>query len=599
MRVVCFSPGDLRRKTVAWLRSRVTLPLVKWTVSWWLLIVFLAIFAAAALAGVAVTNRSVFCVSCHEMRVQYDRWRVSSHKNVPCEECHIMPGVGNMVRAKASALRLVYKHVKGNIDREAIEGHVSDANCKKCHAQTNDVIVYHGLKITHKKHWDMGIGCTFCHDNVVHGPNAATKNTPRMDKCFECHNGKRVSNTCGLCHETLGVRQPSAFSSEWVAGHKQEVAGNQDSCKRCHQEDFCNNCHTMATPHPSNWAESHASRPMNSQQNCKICHPSDFCADCHKQKRAHELGWMTKHVDEFRRRPDSCNQCHDRAFCSDCHARYQGHPKNWLQAHPASAKKKPENCRACHTESFCVGCHQGKVPASHQDSGWLRSHSDQASSGNSKCATCHKPAFCMRCHKTHEPKSHQGEWLKTHPTAAAASGAACATCHTKDYCSRCHGTVMPHPKGWSSAHIPAAQQNKALCARCHGEQFCLACHRGTRPSSHTATWIPKHGHAAGNGSSCANCHTRDFCRSCHSNVMPVSHKAEWRKTHGKVGSKDKTPCITCHGDKPCADCHGGIEMPHAESWVMEHKKAKGVSLTGDSVCSKCHEKAFCKTCHPG
>ena len=59
---------------------------------------------------------------------------------------------------------------------------------------------------------------------VVHGPNAATKNTPKMTTCLQCHDGAKAPNNCSLCHQTLGERRPSVFTQAWVTGHKQEVA---------------------------------------------------------------------------------------------------------------------------------------------------------------------------------------------------------------------------------------------------------------------------------------------------------------------------------------------------------------------------------------
>ncbi|MHB1189519.1 MAG: NapC/NirT family cytochrome c [Armatimonadota bacterium] len=586
-----------RSRFVCWLKSKVTVPLIHWTVSWWLVITFFAVLAISGVAGIASTNRSVFCSSCHEMAVHYSTWKVSSHKNVECEECHITPGMVNMVKAKFSAMRQVYRHVTDDVKPSEIKGHVPDENCKKCHASTRDTVVYHGLKITHKKHWNMGIGCTKCHDRVVHGPNAATINAPRMGTCFECHNGKKVSNNCTLCHETLGVRQPSAFSKEWVEGHKEEVTAGKQTCKRCHQPDFCNNCHRMATPHPADWVQAHPSHVKTAKQDCKLCHSESFCSDCHNLKRAHRADWVQKHPAEFRRQPGTCDQCHERNFCSDCHAQYQIHPKNWVRQHPSSVKQGMAKCNTCHTENFCVSCHQQKVPTSHENASWLRTHSFQASDENSTCKMCHKPDFCMKCHSKQKPKSHRTNWLKFHPAQATMNDHACKTCHETNFCGKCHGMTMPHPKKWDSQHRAAAKKDRKLCQRCHEENFCASCHRGTRPATHSSPkWVTGHGKAAAQESTCRECHTRVFCQSCHAGMLPPSHGNGWRQTHGKSADKKNGNCATCHGGKFCKDCHG-VEMPHPQDWVMEHNGAKEASLADGSVCYRCNEKSYCQMCH--
>ena len=116
--------------------------------------------------------------------------------------------------------------------------------------------------------------------------------------------------------------------------------------------------------------------------------------------------------------------------------------------------------------------------------------------------------------------------------------------------------------------------------------------------SHVSGWVRKHGQSAGKSSSdCLGCHTQEFCRSCHSSVQPLSHDTDWTKAHGKIADKSKETCSVCHTPDNCKKCHGGVDMPHAENWVMEHKN-KGASLAEGSVCFKCHENTFCQMCHP-
>lgn len=53
-------------------------------------------------AGIKVTGQSFFCGTCHEMREHFSTWRISSHKDVKCVECHIPSGVMNMISKKMS-----------------------------------------------------------------------------------------------------------------------------------------------------------------------------------------------------------------------------------------------------------------------------------------------------------------------------------------------------------------------------------------------------------------------------------------------------------------------------------------------------------------
>ena len=78
----------------------------------WLGISVFVLFVGATAAMFHRSNQPVFCRSCHEMDVHYRTWAESSHKDVNCEECHIMPGLTNMVKTKVNALGMVKKHVR-------------------------------------------------------------------------------------------------------------------------------------------------------------------------------------------------------------------------------------------------------------------------------------------------------------------------------------------------------------------------------------------------------------------------------------------------------------------------------------------------------
>ena len=50
------------------------------------------------------TSRSEFCNSCHIMEPYYKSWQESSHKDVPCIECHFPPSFGGKIRGKLLGL---------------------------------------------------------------------------------------------------------------------------------------------------------------------------------------------------------------------------------------------------------------------------------------------------------------------------------------------------------------------------------------------------------------------------------------------------------------------------------------------------------------
>lgn len=324
----------------------------------WFWIGLVVAFGLFMFVTIEVTGQNIFCGSCHEMREHFRTWEVSSHKDVKCIKCHISPGVVSMVKRKMAGLRELYVHFTEEKTFEEIRGHVPDRNCTRCHEETEDLIVYHSLKITHKSHWDRGIDCVTCHSLVVHGPRAEYKNTPSMETCYTCHDGEQAPNDCSTCHVTLGLRRPSAFNAEWVEAHKLDVAQNKDTCKRCHHQDFCRNCHMSAKPHPGNWISMHNEAAGEDYESCMVCHKERYCTNCHQIRKTHELNWIEGHQAETSKDAKECAVCHRESFCADCHTKFVRHPEEWMETHGETVEKRPESCAVCHTEEFCATCHE-------------------------------------------------------------------------------------------------------------------------------------------------------------------------------------------------------------------------------------------------
>jgi nitrate/TMAO reductase-like tetraheme cytochrome c subunit len=609
---------------------RVRLPLIGRTFPLWALLAIAApVVLFASGSAVVYTNQPIFCKSCHEMSMHYATWSQSAHHGVGCEQCHVMPGAMNMFRSKLKALRLVREHAKGDVRATAIQGHVPDANCKHCHPDTPALVTYHGLKITHKAHWDMGTKCTFCHDRVVHGPKwlytgvtskervtavtTAYKYTPTMETCYTCHDGKQAPNECSTCHVSLGERKPAAFDPAWTAAHREEVNRSKDKeaeCARCHSADFCQNCHRSANPHPGDWVARHPAEAKKDAAGCPSCHlapaerkPKDvtqmaFCAACHSLKREHkQANWTQLHGSEALQTPASCQRCHTQSWCSACHSISRPHPTEWLARHPAEASRNPKNCQTCHTQQFCDACHQSKqsVPDSHKTN-WLSHHGQTARKPGSDCSTCHKTDFCQSCHAKKPPASHSALWLSQHGKTSQVEGSSCTLCHEKSFCNSCHGVIMPHPKDWPKQHPKVAAKERKVCAQCHQEEGCTACHRGALPDSHKAAgWATSHGaQAKQSNPQCLLCHREDFCNSCHGLSMP--HPQGWKQgVHGKMAESDRSVCLRCHKEKDCTTCHG-VTMPHPDDWMGQHGKQ---AAAAPAKCSTCHQPGHneCTTCH--
>lgn len=156
------------------------------------------------------TSRSDFCRSCHIMEPYYESWKASSHKDVPCIECHFAPGFGGKLRGKMLGLVQLAKYVTSSAgSRPAAE--IPDASCLRMGCHETRLLsgreVYRGINFDHTPHLGgerrgIQLRCTSCHSQIVQGQEhmAVTLST-----CFLCHFKNMPFNedlsSCTNCHQ--------------------------------------------------------------------------------------------------------------------------------------------------------------------------------------------------------------------------------------------------------------------------------------------------------------------------------------------------------------------------------------------------------------
>ncbi len=587
-------PGCLN--PLKWRGARILLPWKGRSLPLGCVLLFAVLAAVAALA-VAPAVQMRTCAACHDKDAAYAMWKVSGHKDVSCGGCHVAPASQRFFRTRLGSARIIARHA-ARAKNDAIQASVPDANCRACHKTTREWVVYHGIKISHQKHWDRNIPCAYCHKGVVHGPDAAAINVPTMAMCTTCHDGKQAPNDCSLCHEVLKGRKPAAFSKEWKEGHKAEVGKKPEECLRCHQASYCENCHKTVNPHEPSFIDVHAAEQKRNPKGCELCHPgglkNNTCARCHSKEKVHPPGYREKHgTDVASKGEASCRACHKQQFCTGCHKTNQPHPPGWGKTHARTAGKDIARCQTCHTLKFCESCHNNQEPENHKALDWERAHGKAVSS---QCQTCHKQQFCNTCHQKAAPRSHKTDWTRRHGPVSLAAQERCLTCHTARQCSDCHGMQMPHPSNYRKAHITPGRTPR-LCTKCHSQKYCDDCHKGSRPATHNASGWAAQGHgkdARKNKASCLRCHQERYCQACHTSARPASHKAkDFLTTHGSAARQS---CATCHtSSKFCDDCHKTKKPPsHGATWLAVHGKS---AASGKSNCAYCHARPDCTKCH--
>ena len=183
--------------------------MAKIKLQWPFIIAVLVLVAIAGYASIWLSEQTFFCASCHEMKVYYDTWKVSSHgpekaktaghpEGIGCHACHSEPGLTGFVRTKMTGMVEVWKHLTKDY-KTPIQGEPFEVRCKECH-DTSKINETATLKIPHKKHEAMGLNCMSCHAGLVHGHNGEGEAKPSHETCQQCHDTQNP-DTCTTCHK--------------------------------------------------------------------------------------------------------------------------------------------------------------------------------------------------------------------------------------------------------------------------------------------------------------------------------------------------------------------------------------------------------------
>jgi len=137
------------------------------------------------------TNTESFCISCHEMKINYEEYKDTAHyKNrtgvrATCPDCHVPRDFGPKIVAKIRASKDVWHHLAGTIDsKEKYESYrltmartvwkklkeTDSRECRVCHTvESMDFEEQQGRAARkHKKMAEKGQTCIDCHKGVAH-----------------------------------------------------------------------------------------------------------------------------------------------------------------------------------------------------------------------------------------------------------------------------------------------------------------------------------------------------------------------------------------------------------------------------------------------
>jgi hypothetical protein len=211
-------------------------------------------------------------------------WRGSTHAKIACAECHVDPGVIGAVEFAGKAIPAFYEQLVTGPKTTNLLAVPSSAACQKCHTTYRQVSASGDLLIPHRAHVQvLEIRCATCHKDLVHSKNTRGFNSPVMETCLKCHDGKQAANECTACHTRKQV--PADHKGpEWLAVHGSRVT--EVNCASCHgwTPDYCKDCHSKKpASHAGNFKNDHKARiAAVGEKGCLVCHDEKtFCGRCH------------------------------------------------------------------------------------------------------------------------------------------------------------------------------------------------------------------------------------------------------------------------------------------------------------------------------
>lgn len=189
---------------------------------------------------------------------------------------------------------------------------------------------------------------------------------------------------CADCHKAAGIA-PN-HDSDWVRGHRVVASKAVKNCDQCHAQKFCLDCHSgggtgddlaveafgrdyKPKSHRSDWIDLHGIKSTDNPQSCKRCHEPRYCNECHAKfpggdlriKSHRSLGSehqayfnginAAEHAAEARRNLQSCQACHpDGDVCIQCHRSggVNPHPRSWGSIRGVYSGRASQVCLKCH-----------------------------------------------------------------------------------------------------------------------------------------------------------------------------------------------------------------------------------------------------------
>lgn len=340
--------------------------------TWWGKgVVALTLVLVGTLAFAEYSMQPDFCRSCHIMEPYYQAWHESTHKNVPCTDCHFEPGLEKTLYGKWQASSQAVKYVTKTYGSKP-HAEIHDVSCMRsgCHEKRLlegkvewEVPSVRGghvtIKFDHAPHLSeerrgKQLRCVSCHSQIVQGQHIVVT----LDTCFLCHfkgfEHGRNEETLGGCKACHGVPKSEIRLATGNFNHAQYVDQGVQ-CQACHADVVKGD---GAVPRQACWTCHNQPAQIDKYGETKLLHEQHItehkveCSSCHI-KIEHNLTAATKKglgVSHASLGSDTCSTCHEQTHGGPAEM-YRGiGGRGDVPEMPSPMSRARVSCIACHNE---------------------------------------------------------------------------------------------------------------------------------------------------------------------------------------------------------------------------------------------------------
>jgi nitrate/TMAO reductase-like tetraheme cytochrome c subunit len=465
-------------------------------------------FTIGGVVAIQWTETADFCGRCHTMGPELKAYEMSPHRDVPCAECHVEPGIQGWVKAKINGTKQLVEIITGSFPKPIPAPDHADlpstqATCVKCHdigplianggpirlvlnnrfsqdepntLTTVATVVrpagFGGSSDTKGVHWHIVSDVeylradpraqkidyvTFTNEDgtkeeflAANQAQVATDVQPDIDRLLETETMRRMD--CIDCHNRIGHGIPGvdqAIDSSISAGH---ISSKLPFIKKESSD-------TLKTEYAS------AEDANAAIDGIKGYYETDYplvaqtdAAAIDTAIKALKVTYDLVATPEMRvtaatypnnlghQTAPGCFRCHDGA-----------HYK--VVDGALTTEAIPFGCATCHTfpqiGAQTSGVLIGQRPPTHDNRLWIFDHKTAVSTvdpSNTECGACHTRTYCENCHNTKAVQVPHDNMIIDHAQVTKDVGAqTCAFCHSPAYCAQCHGDTKVMPGQWPDA----------------------------------------------------------------------------------------------------------------------------------------------------